>query len=51
MHHKTGYVLSTSAQLRDEVVRLVGEFQERNPDCPLLKKDYDYKNAIVALAK
>lgn len=49
MHHKTGYILSTSAQLRGEVVRLAGKFQERNPDCSLLKKDYDYKNAIVAL--
>ncbi len=51
MHHKTGYVLSTNESLRNSLVQAAKDFEERNPDCPLLKKDYDYKNAITTLSK
>ncbi|MDP2925242.1 MAG: hypothetical protein Q8N99_02605 [Nanoarchaeota archaeon] len=49
MHHKTGYVLSTDLELRDTIIKHASKFQKRNPDCPLLKKDYDYTREIFAL--
>lgn len=51
MHHTTGYVTSTSRGFQDILVSSAVEFERRNPDCPLLTKDYEYKEAIVSLYK
>lgn len=48
MHHTTGYVLSTSNFLRDLIIGAANEFTARNPDCSLLKKDYEYKTHILS---
>ena len=50
MHHTSGYVLSPYNHLRDTLTQAAKDFESRNPDCPLLKKDYDYKNVIVSLS-
>jgi hypothetical protein len=50
MHHKRGYVRSISRELHVAFTQDAKEFQQANPDCPLLQKDYKYKDAIVARA-
>lgn len=49
--HHNGVVISTDSRLREHMAHLAERFEERNPDCPLLTKDYAYKNAIVAMGK
>ncbi len=51
MHHTKGYVLSPDNNLRIELTTLAEEFQLKNPNCPLTKKDYDYKKEILALVQ
>lgn len=51
MFHRTGYVLSTSQALQQRLCELASEFERRNPDCPLRAPHYNYKDAIVAMAK
>ncbi|GEM_PF-2660377 len=51
MHHTTGYVLSPHQGLQNTLVRFATEFTQRNSDCPLTKKDYAYKDAILHLGK
>lgn len=51
MYHTTGYVISTSRSLQDLVVTSALEFERRNSDCPLITKDYSYKEAIASLYK
>jgi hypothetical protein len=51
MHHTTGYVLSTSNNLRNILTSSALYFEKRNPDSPLLHKDYDYSKAIIGRLK
>jgi len=48
MHHTTGYVLSTSPQLRQAMTTAAVDFQRRNPDANLLAKDYGHARAMTA---
>jgi len=49
MHHTRGYILSPNTTLANIFTKLTREFSIKNPNCPLTKKDYDYKNVILSL--
>ncbi len=49
MHHTKGYVLSPNKELHNYFTEAAKEFQERNPDVSLLKKNYDYTKEIFNL--
>ena len=51
MWHLNGCVFSTSGHLQEHLCELAEEFEERNPDCKLTNKDYEYADAIIALAR
>lgn len=51
MHHKEGYVLSPDKNLRIGLTFLAEQFTKKNPNCPLTKKDYNYKDAILKINK
>jgi len=51
MHHTEGYVLSTSKELQIAMTANAQAFVDRNPDCSLLQKDYDFKTAIMNMAQ
>jgi hypothetical protein len=49
MHHKQGYVLSPEENLGKGLIYLAKEFTRKNPNCPLTKKDYNYKEEILKM--
>jgi hypothetical protein len=51
MHHKSGFVLSTSHLVQMTLCATANDFKDRNRDCPLTAKNYGYKDAIVAMAR